>query len=99
MAEAAEPEPEAVKLAPGLRREFDQFYTQLKRRQTTSAYANAKQTIELLRKIVGSKAWKVTSELLLQPSMASERPVGPSAHPQQVLPVWVSAQSMLLAYP
>jgi translation initiation factor eIF-2B subunit beta len=65
MAEAAAPEPEEVKLAPGLRREFDQFYTQLKRRQTTSAYGNAKQTIDLLRKIVGSKAWKVTSELLL----------------------------------
>lgn len=57
-------EAEEVKLAPGLRREFDQFYTKLKRRQTTSAYTNAKQTIELLRKIVGSKAWKVTSELL-----------------------------------
>eukprot|EP01046_Picozoa_sp_COSAG06_P014661 COSAG06_NODE_915_length_11567_cov_9.166013_4_plen_387_part_00 len=55
---------EQPKLAPGLKREFDQFYTKLKRRQTTSAYSNAKQTIELLRKIVGSNSWRVTSELL-----------------------------------
>ena len=55
---------EQPKLSTGLRREFDLFYTRLKRRQTTSAFSNARQTIELLRKIVGSNSWKVTSELL-----------------------------------
>eukprot|EP01045_Picozoa_sp_COSAG04_P019721 COSAG04_NODE_1943_length_5166_cov_200.685613_1_plen_71_part_10 len=56
--------PDAPKLSPSLRRRVDAFYTKLKRRQTTSAFGNAREATELLRDIVGSHSWRVTSELL-----------------------------------
>ena len=56
--------PDAPKLSPSLRRRVDAFYTKLKRRQTTSAFGYAREATELLRDIVGSHSWRVTSELL-----------------------------------
>ena len=80
MADASTANPE-LKLGPSLRREFDQFYTKLQRRQTTSAYSNARATIELLRKIVGSNVWKSTSELLQLVRVPSpERRLGAYPH-------------------
>ena len=50
--------PDAPKLSHSLRRRVDAFYTKLKRRQTTSAFGNAREATELAeREAEGAAGW------------------------------------------
>ena len=52
------------KLGAQLRRQTDDFFARLRRRQVTPYLSNAKETTALLRSIVGSSCWSNTFELL-----------------------------------